>query len=202
MLMRPFARKLKRRFIRANDGAAAIEFALILPVMIVLFFGVVESSLALLCRADVSIMASTAADLISQESSTSTADLTNVYAASGTILYPYYTGGSTGKPTIRLTSVAYDSTSGTPTTAGKIAWTCTQAGSGTLSPATRANNDVVTFTQPLMTTNGSVIMAEVAYSYASPTTQVVTGAINMTNNFYTKPRRVLQIATPTGGCPP
>jgi Flp pilus assembly protein TadG len=200
MLMRPFARK--RRFVRANDGAAAIEFALILPVMIVLFFGVVESSLALLCRADVSIMASTAADLISQESSTSTADLTNVYTAAGTILYPYYAGGSTGKPTIRLTSVAYDSTSGTPTTAGKIAWTCTQAGSGTLSPVTRANNDVVTFTQPLMTTNGSVIMAEVAYSYASPTTQVVTGAINMTNNFYTKPRRVLQIATPTGGCPP
>jgi hypothetical protein len=183
MLMRLFDRK--RRFIRANDGAAAIEFAL-----------------ALLCRADVSIMSSTAADLISQESSTSTADLTNVYAAAGTILYPYYTGGSTGKPTIRLTSVAYDSKSGTPTTAGRIAWTCTQPGSGTLTPATRANNDVVTFTQPLMTTNGSVIMAEVAYSYSSPTTQVVTGSINMTNNFYTKPRRVAQIATPTGGCPP
>jgi len=197
--MRAFRR---HRFIRANGGAAAVEFALLLPVMIVLFFGVVESSLALLCRADVSIMASTAADLISQESTTSTADLSNVYAASGTILYPYYTGGSTGKPTIRLTSVAYDSTSGTPTTAGKIVWTCTQAGSGTLTPATRANGDTVTFSQALMTTNGSVIMAEVAYSYASPTTQVLTGSINMTNNFYTKPRRVLQIGAPAGGCPP
>ena len=109
----------KRHFIRANDGAAAMEFALLLPVMIMLFFGVMESSLALLCRADVSIMASTAADLISQESATTSADLSNVYAAAGTILYPYYTGGSSGKPTIRMTSVAYDSTSGAPTTTGK-----------------------------------------------------------------------------------
>ncbi len=55
-------------------GLAAVEFALLLPVMITMFFGVVELSLALLCRADVSIMASTAADLIAQESTTQTSD--------------------------------------------------------------------------------------------------------------------------------
>ena len=49
--------------------------------------------------------------------------------------------------------------------------------------------------------NGSVIVAEVAYNYASPTTQTIVGSINMTNNFYTKPRRIAQIASPTGGCP-
>jgi hypothetical protein len=52
-----------------------------------------------------------------------------------------------------------------------------------------------------MVANGSVIVAEVAYNYASPTTQTIVGSINMTNNFYTKPRRIAQIATPTGGCP-
>jgi hypothetical protein len=41
----------------------------------------------------------------------------------------------------------------------------------------------------------------VAYNYASPTTKVITGTINMTNNFYTKPRRIAQIPSPTGGCP-
>ena len=184
-----------------QDGAAAVEFALLLPIMITLFFGAVETSLALLCRADVSIMASTAADLISQESTTTTADINNVYSAAGTLLYPYYAGGATGKPTIRLTSVIYDSTSATPTTTGKVGWTCTQSGTGTLTPASRAAGSSVTFNQPLMTTNGSVIMAEIAYSYASPTTKVITGAINMTNNFYTKPRRALQIPSPAGGCP-
>jgi hypothetical protein len=52
-----------------------------------------------------------------------------------------------------------------------------------------------------MTTNGSVVIAEIAYNYASPTTKVITGSINFTNNFVTKPRRVLQIAPPNGGCP-
>jgi Flp pilus assembly protein TadG len=197
-----------RRRAANKDGAAAVEFAMLLPILITLFFGVVETSLALLCRADVSVMASTAADLISQANALATGDINNVYAASGTILYPYYNPAdpSTAKPTIRITSVIYD-TVNPSTTSGKVGWSCTQAGSGTLSPAVRNTGDVVTFapplipsSQPLMTTNGSVIIAEIAYNYASPTTQVITGPINFTNNFVTKPRRVLQIAPPTGGC--
>ncbi len=189
------------RFRKSQGGAAAVEFALLLPVMITMFFGMVETTLALVCRADISQMAATAADLISQVNTANTADLSNVYAAAGTILYPYYTGGATGKPTIRITSVIYDSSSATPTTSGKVAWTCTQLGTGTLTPASRSVNSTVTFSQPLMITNGSVLMAEVAYNYASPTTQTIVGSINMSNNFYTKPRRVAQIPTPTGGCP-
>jgi Flp pilus assembly protein TadG len=191
-----------RAFRKAEGAAAAVEFALLLPLLIMMFFGVVETTLALLCRADVSVMASTAADLISQESTATTADITNVYAAAGTILYPYY-NGTGAKPTIRITSVNDDGSgaTGRDHLTGTVAWSCTQPGSGTLTPATRANNTTVTFTQPLMTAGGSVIIAEVAYNYASPTTKVITGPINMTNNFYTKPRRILQIATPTGGCP-
>jgi Flp pilus assembly protein TadG len=187
-------------FRKAEGGTAAVEFAMLLPILITLFFGVVETTLALVCRADVSLMASTAADLISQVNTANTADLSNVYAAAGTVMYPYYSGGATGKPTIRITSVVYDSNSTTPTTAGKVAWTCTQTGTGTLTPASRSVGSTVTFSQPLMITNGSVLMAEVAYSYASPTTQVITGSINMTNNFYTKPRRVAQIPKPPS-CP-
>jgi len=188
-------------FRKAEGGAAAVEFAMLLPILITLFFGVVETTLALVCRADVSLMAATSADLISQVNAASSSDLSNVYAAAGTVMYPYYAGGATGKPTIRITSVVYDSTSATPTTAGKVAWTCTQSGTGTLTPASRSVNSTVTFSQPLMLTNGSVLMAEVAYNYVSPTTKVITGPINMTNNFYTKPRRIAQIPTPTGGCP-
>jgi Flp pilus assembly protein TadG len=192
--------KRLRRGAANQDGIAAVEFAMLLPFMITLFFGVVESSMALLCRADVSIMASTAADLVSQADTLATADISNVYNAAGTVLYPYY-NGSNAKPTIRISSVIWD-TVGKSATVGKVGWTCTQTGSGTLSPATRALNSSVTLPQALLTTGSSVIVSEIAYSYASPTTKVVTGSINFTNNFYTKPRRVLQIPTPTGGCPP
>jgi Flp pilus assembly protein TadG len=191
-----------RHFRKAQDGLAAIEFAFVLPVMLVLFFGVVEVSLALLCRADVSIMASTAADLIGQESTTQTSDLSNVYGAAGTVLYPYYNPGTTGSqaPTIRITSIIYN-TATASTTSGKIAWTCSQSGSGSLTPTTRNIGDIVTLPQAIMPASGSIIMAEIAYNYVSPTTQVITGPMNMTNVWYTKPRRVLQIPAPTGGCP-
>ena len=61
-------------------------------------------------------------------------------------------------------------------------------------------NDSVTLPQTIMTASGSIVIAEIAYSYASPTT-VITGPSNFTNNFYAKARRVAQIAAPTGGCP-
>ena len=170
--------------------------------MITLFFGVVEVSLALLCRADVSIMASTAADLIGQESTTQTSDISNVYSAAGTLLYPYYNPAvaNSQAPTIRITSIVYNSATAS-TTSGKIAWTCVQGGSGSLTPVTRSVGQTVTLPQPIMPANGSVILAEVAYNYVSPTTQVITGPINMTNVWYMKPRRVAQIPSPAGGCP-
>jgi hypothetical protein len=55
----------------------------------------------------------------------------------------------------------------------------------------------------IMTANGSVIMAEVAYNYVSPTMKVITGPMNLTNVWYTKPRRVAQIPAPSSpplGC--
>lgn len=204
--------KILQLFRKAKSGMAAVEFALLLPVMIILFFGTVEVSMALLCRADVSIMVSTASDLIAQESVAQPSDISNVYAAATTVLFPYYNPTSPAcsqspkppqcsPPSIRLTSITYNSATGS-TTSGKIAWTCTQAGSGTLTPTTRSQGDTVTLPQAIMPTNGSVIMAEVAYQYASPTSQMIAGSLNMTNVWYTRPRRVLQITGPTSSnCP-
>ena len=191
--------RLLRRFRRDSKGLAALEFALILPVLITMLFGMGELSLAVVCRTTITQVASTVADLVAQESTPTSSDLSNVYYAANTILYPYYPNLSTSKPTIRITSVIYDTTTNSATT-GKVAWTCTQSGSGTLAVASRAVNSTVTFSQPLLSSGGSVLMSEVAYSYSSPTTELLTGAINMRDSFYTKPRRVGQIPAPNA-CP-
>lgn len=188
-----------RRFRRDAKGLAALEFALILPVLITMLFGMGELSLAVFCRTTITQVASTVADLVAQESTPTNTDLSNVYYAANTILYPYYPNLSSSKPTIRITSVIFD-TSTNSTTVGRVAWTCTQSGSGTLTPASRATNSTVTFSQPLLSSGGSVLMSEVAYSYSSPTTRLITSAINMKDNFYTKPRRVAQIPAPAS-CP-
>ena len=172
-----------------EDGLAAVEFALLLPVMITLFFGVVEVSLALACRADVTNVASTAADLVAQESSLTTTDMSNVWSALNAILYPYDTSVSK----VTLSSINYDTTTSS-LTSGKVAWSCTKNGTARTTGAT------VPLPAGLMTANGSVIMSEITYNYTSPTTKIVTGTKVMTNTFYTKPRRVAQITGPST-CP-
>jgi Flp pilus assembly protein TadG len=172
-----------------EDGLAVVEFALLLPVMIVLFFGVIEVSMALACRADVTNVASTAADLVAQESTIATADMSNVWSAASAILYPY----DTSVALITISSINYD-----PSTqslvAGKVAWSCSKNGTA------RTIGTTVALPSGLMTASGSVIMSEITYNYTSPTTQIITGTKVMTNTFYTKPRRVAQITGPST-CP-
>lgn len=182
-------RKTAKAGARDQRGLAAVEFALLLPVMLTLFFGVVEVSLALACRADVINATSTAADLVAQESSITTADMNNVYAALNAILYPYDAGAAR----ITLTSIVYD-TGSQSLTSGKVAWSCSKNGTA------RSTGATVTLPSGLMTANGSVIMSEISYNYVSPTTKVITGPITMANTFYTKPRRIASIAGP-GSCP-
>ena len=55
------------RFIASTSGLAALEFAFIAPVMILLFFGVVEGSNAFAISRRVSLAVNTLADLTSQE---------------------------------------------------------------------------------------------------------------------------------------
>jgi Flp pilus assembly protein TadG len=191
-----------RRFRRSEKGLAAVEFALILPVMITMLFGMGELSMAVFARTDITQIASTVADLVAQESAPSSTDLQNVYRAAYTILYPFK-----NKPTIRITSINYDSTAADPGWTGKVSWTCTSpGGTGSLTGTTPKANNAYSITKPtgatqaMLSTGGSVLMVEVAYTYASPTSQVVLGSYNYTDKFYTKPRRVGQLPPP-GTCP-
>ncbi len=177
-------RKL-RKFRKDKKGLAAIEFAMLLPVMLTLFFGVVEISLALTCRANVTNVASVAADLVAQESSMTTADMINVFNAANAMLYPY----DTSVAQITVSSVVYD-TNTKSLTSGKVGWSCAK------NATAKSTGTTVPLPTGLMTANSSVVVAEITYNYTSPTTQFITGTKQMSNTFYLKPRRVASIAGP------
>lgn len=196
--------RLLLRFGKAKDGLAAVEFALILPVMMLLFFGVVETSLALTCRANVTNVASNIADLVAQESTISPSDMKNVFNAANAILYPYTVSSAT--TTITVYSIVDNGTS-----AGKLSWSCTRVGTanptvgtgtapplGTTGGAMIANANLKNGV-PTYGGNGSVILVRITYLYASPTSMVVIGTKTMQNDFYARPRRVASIAAPTSG---
>jgi Flp pilus assembly protein TadG len=164
---------------KSKSGLAAVEFALIAPVLVTLFLGVVELCDALTCRQKVTSVASTAADLIAQQKQVTNAEMSNVFNALNSIIFPYTT--TTAK--IRITSIIDDGKGG-----GKVGWSDAQ----NMSPLTVGTP--VTVPAGLITTGGSVIRAEITYGYGSPTAKLITGTVTMSDTFYARPRKAAQIA--------
>ena len=170
--------KIFKRMRQAESGMAAVEFALILPAMVALAFGAIEVTSALICKTDVSNTASSAADLVAQESQVGSTDMNNIFSALGSLFYPYPTASAK----IILTSVIDDGHGG-----GKVDW------SKAYNAIAHNQGDVVTVPPGLITTGGSVVMSEVTYTYTPLKGVFVKFPIVMTNKFYSHPRRVAQI---------
>src|SRR3954454_5737314 len=83
------ARSSVRDFVADTRGLAATEFAVIVPLMLVMFFGTVEFSSAVAIDRKVTLMARTLSDLTSQSTSVGDTDMTNFFAASTGVLTPY-----------------------------------------------------------------------------------------------------------------
>lgn len=85
------------RFVGRDDGVAAIEFAIILPVLITMYFGVFELTRAIDNSRKVSAFARTVADLTGQlpaqtagkAAAVSPADMTAIFDSAKVILLPF-----------------------------------------------------------------------------------------------------------------
>jgi Flp pilus assembly protein TadG len=163
-----------QRFRRAKDGLAAVEFAMLAPVLITLFMGSIAMTDALACKQKVTGMAATAADLVAQASNMSNADVSNVFSAINSIVYPYPVTGLK----IVITSLSDNGSGG-----GKVLWSDAQ------NATARSVGSNVTVPAGVITSGGSVILVEVTYPYASAVTSMLPGTTNMTSTFYARPRR-------------
>jgi Flp pilus assembly protein TadG len=165
---------LFRKFRRDGSGLAAIEFAMLAPVMAAMFLGSIELCDALNCQQKVTGMASTAADLVAQETNMTDAEVSNVFSAVNAIVYPY----PTSSLKITITSLVDNGKGG-----GTVQWSDAQ------NATARAVGATVTVPTGVLTTGGTVILAEITYPYNSPVTDYITGTTNMTEVFYERPRR-------------
>src|ERR1700755_1455005 len=76
---------------RDRSGVAATEFAVIVPLMLVLFFGVVEFSTGVAVDRKVTLVARTLSDLVSQNTSVTDTQFTNIFNAGTRVMSPYTT---------------------------------------------------------------------------------------------------------------
>ncbi len=179
-----FLAKIKRRVarpLRDQSGASAIEFAVIFPVMILLYVAIVETGTLLTIYRRTSEVATTAADLTAQVKQVSTADLGDIVAASSAILTPY----QTTPLKIVVSSVVADNNN-----AGKVAWSYASKGAG------RATNSAYAVPAGLTEVGSSVIVAEVTYGF-TPMVNMPTffspGSFDIKRTFYSRPRKSLTV---------
>ena len=170
-----------RGFAADQDGVSAVEFAILLPLMLTLYLGGVEISQAVSADRKTTLVAHTIGDLTAQSSNvTSTGsnpDISNFFSAASKVAYPF--ASSSLKATI--SSVCIDST-GTHATIG---WSQANA-NGT---ARGLGVDVTShIPAALMVPNTSLIWGEASYAYKPTIGWTITGTLNLSDQFFLRPR--------------
>src|SRR2546421_7470955 len=82
-------RRPLRRFLRDKRGVSAVEFAMLLPLMITLYLGGVEVSSAIAVDRKVTLVARTLGDLVAQATTVNATDMTNILNAATSVVQPY-----------------------------------------------------------------------------------------------------------------
>lgn len=83
-----------RQYIREEEGLAAVEFALMLPMLFTLFYGGMEMTRYILITQKVEKMAHAAADVTAQSRTVTNASLDQLMAATANIMEPFDVGAN------------------------------------------------------------------------------------------------------------
>jgi Flp pilus assembly protein TadG len=165
----------RRRSLLADArGVAALEFALLAPILILLYFGVVELTQGVMTEQRAAHTASTIGDLVAQSANVSSAEITDIFTIGNTIMYPY----PTAPLSMRVSSLQADAKG-----AVTVAWS---QGSGMAALAKGAS--VTGLPKNVITANETVIESEATYVYTSAFSYVMPKPVTFTEKYFLRPR--------------
>lgn len=167
-------RRLASRLTSDCRGFAAIEFAFIVPLMLVMFFGVVEITSGVAVDRKVTLVARTLSDLTSQSLVVADTDINNIFAIGDAVMAPF----SPTPIVATITEIYVDPSS----LLGKVIWS--------KGDAARASGSTMTLPVDLRTGGTYLILSEVRYLY-TPSVGYVMGqaGVTLTDQTYTRPRQ-------------
>ena len=168
-------RRRLRRFAKAKKGLAALEFAIIAPMMIFLLFGSVETIDMLSVNSRAQNVAASLADVVARDTEVSNAEVSGLWEALAVLMYP----NNPANIDVRVTSVRIVSTS-----SATVVWS---EGRGL---AGRVTNSTVSLPSAIMNPGTSIIMTETVYHYDSPLGFILDGPIEMNHVAYRRSRLV------------
>jgi len=171
---------------RAQEGIAALEFALSASVLMLLALSGIEVTRFLIIEQKVDEVAATMADLVAQSTTLTKASLSQMMTAAGQIIQPE-ANDFAAQGTVIITSVYQNGTGTAPT----VQWN--YSGGGTLSRTSKIGTVGGNATLPgglVLNDKDNVIVAEVYYHY-TPILSVSAGLLSPQDIYRTtvyKPR--------------
>ncbi len=189
-------RQAPRRGLGADrTGTAAVEFALLFPIMMTLFIGSYEVENVLLADLKLTAAAENAARsrgadhhcrwVIGQTGVLQTTDFTNFTNATADMLAPLPTGSGNSLVKIAFASVTYST--GTPV----IDWHIEENGATAIIAANIPNSKSLTnLGNASAGSLDSVIVVQVQYTYTSPISYVLNASYTLSKSAFNRPRYV------------
>lgn len=189
-MIRKRAFRLGCRFRDDRKGMAAVEFAMVLPLLVAAYVGMVNVAQMVMVSRKVTQLTLALSDLTARVASASPADVTNIFNASETILLPY----DSGKAKMMIASIVIDASR-----VARVCWISTFQ--GVKDDKWPARGDTITVPDSVRVASTSVIMAQASYSFSLLISDKIfeffggtetKGDITLGNNpIYTRPRKGL-----------
>jgi Flp pilus assembly protein TadG len=166
--------KSVRRIIRDRRGLAALEFALLAPMMVLVLFGSIELTELLATNRRAENTTASVADIISRDTTVDDDEIADLWTAGTALMFP----NSAAPLRMRISSVRILSTSN-----AEVLWS-----DGHNGYAPRASGSAVTLPAGMMIPNTSIIMAESVYRYTPPIGVFLDVALDLEHVEYRRPR--------------
>ena len=166
---------------RDQAGASALEFALIAPMFIICFFGLVETGQVILAGRRTGHAANVLGDLIAQQPSVSSSDVADSFAAGAQMITPL----ATSKLKMKVTSVTLQSNGKATVDWSRPYNGMTADTAGAVYPAP---------TGMLTNTGDSLVVATATYTLLQASNFVLANNVAYKRVAYAKPRSGSQVA--------
>jgi Flp pilus assembly protein TadG len=183
-----------RRLRRDNRGLAAVEFAMVVPIMFFLFVGAVEFSQALTVDRRVSQSASSTADLVARvDKFNNTGEVDNVLKIVEQLMAPY----DLAPLTVSVISVQAKQKGTSGAAEMRVSWSRNNKGQ-TPYPANSIYSHIP---EGLLAAGESVIVGEASYNYTPLLfNYFIKTAFTMEERFYLKPRQKACVSLAPTNC--
>lgn len=162
-----------RRFLTSTAGVAAAEFAILLPLLLLVLFGTIEFGAAIVVKTKVRTVASTVVEIANQYTTVQNSDMTAILGAAAAVIAPY----SVSNISVVISEITINS-GGNAT----VTW------SDTLNGTARTVGSSIAVPAGVAIANTVLLLSEASYLYTPAIGYTMTGSITLKASLYGTPR--------------